>query len=1008
MRNLRKYLALLIVVAMMAVAIVPVFAQDEESVDEEYVYENEAVSLNNLGLYDGIAPVDEEFDPDLGSLVTREQGITMLVRMLGQRDSAEALSEYAISSALKDFNDAEGISDWARPYMAFAVAAGYVKGTPEKDLLPQSALLGKALCTLILRAMGYVDPEYAVAAAILAEKGGLSALEAVKFNDKELIRDDLVGIIFGSLVAEDADGVIVIDKLIAAGIVTEAAAMDAGLIEEVVIASVNSIADVTCQVGTAPVLPTTVVVKMSNGELANANVIWDAVDVSAAGTIAVSGTVAGSEDGAVIRVVVTALPTPTPVPVVPLAVVSAAGSADITDIVVTFNKAVDATLVVGANFTIGGVAAAVVPSADLKSVLVTVPVPAVANPADYALVVKAAVGIAADYTKTVRVIDTAIPLVVGAALSAPTEFVITFNEQVQNTGAVLLNNGTYSAVAAAPVGKTVTVTIPALAAGEYTVKVTGYKDFAGFAIDPKETPLVYAADTSALTAAITSATQESVVVTFNKAIATTLTVGHFYHTFSAWAPNSVTASADKKSYTLAFTTYKIAQGSYNLVVKATDGTSAITDAWGNSYAGGTLPGSVTADTTPPTVALTEVTDEQTIKVTYSEAVAGANTVANYVVKNAAGVASTVNSVTNAGNVYTINLAAKLAGGACTIAISNVTDAALTANTIVPVTLTATITDKTRPTITAVSYVDAADAEYIYVTFSEAMSDSVMALNNYRQNNVAPTAIAAFGANKIKISFPNGTTLAGADFVYGQLADVATNKINDNLSTVRALVVGDAEAAPGITSITTKSLNTIQIVVNKVIPSLVASGITVTKSNGGDPETFTTKSPAIISYSNDGTATTIVATMTSDTAIANSAAKPYKVNILADALVSDTGKKNVATEVLAAAIVDGIAASWASNTAVSTTVFKVTFNENIATTNAAMVATDLTVVKADGTVLLAGVDYSTAVAGANITVTLAAAYTGKLTISSKAALAYVKGADGNALNAFSGKEVTLAP
>jgi len=224
MKNLKKLMAVVLAVAMLATSLLTVTAAGDQ-----YKYLVEAQKLYDMGLYQGVSTTS--FDPDLGSSLTREQGFTMLVRMFGGQSAAEALSNTEINNTLSQFKDASSISDWARPYVAFAVKEKMIQGRPDGTIGPKDALLGKDYATLILRALGYEvgADDYHVASAILVDKGGLTADMALKFNEKPLIRDDFVGITFAAMNAKDTSGVSIIAALVEAGVVSEAKALANGL-----------------------------------------------------------------------------------------------------------------------------------------------------------------------------------------------------------------------------------------------------------------------------------------------------------------------------------------------------------------------------------------------------------------------------------------------------------------------------------------------------------------------------------------------------------------------------------------------------------------------------------------------------------------------------------------------------------------------------------------------------------------------------------------------------------
>jgi hypothetical protein len=186
-------------------------------------YSAEAHVLYDLGLYRGISL--ETFVPDLGSPLNRETAVVMLLRTFGLEAAAEQVANpYAI---LSRFADGNKVSPWAAKAVAYGVEKGLIVGLPDGWFGPQIAINAKAYCTLILRQLGFT-PDYDNAPAELAGRGGLTPMEAVMFASKGLIRDDLVGISYGTLSALYADGTRVIDRLVERGVLTKARVERAG------------------------------------------------------------------------------------------------------------------------------------------------------------------------------------------------------------------------------------------------------------------------------------------------------------------------------------------------------------------------------------------------------------------------------------------------------------------------------------------------------------------------------------------------------------------------------------------------------------------------------------------------------------------------------------------------------------------------------------------------------------------------------------------------------------
>ncbi len=222
MKNLKKVLSVLLVVAVLATAMVPAFAA------ETFTYETQAKALYDIGLFKGTSPT--EYVPDLGGDLVREQGIAMIVRLLGKADAAAALTAADQDAALAAFADAKDVEPTLKAAVAYAVKNDLVKGDG-KNVDPKGKMPGKDFATILLRNLGYevTAADYDKACATLVEKGGLTAAEAVKFSEKNLIRDDFVGMSYGALQAAYKDGGTVIAKLVADKVVDADKAEKAGV-----------------------------------------------------------------------------------------------------------------------------------------------------------------------------------------------------------------------------------------------------------------------------------------------------------------------------------------------------------------------------------------------------------------------------------------------------------------------------------------------------------------------------------------------------------------------------------------------------------------------------------------------------------------------------------------------------------------------------------------------------------------------------------------------------------
>ncbi|MBP1737121.1 MAG: SCP-like extracellular [Oscillospiraceae bacterium] len=108
-----------------------------------------AQRLYGLGLLQGTGTYsDGTPNFDLDSSTTRAQAVTMLVRLLGQEDTA--LSE----DNSCPFTD---VPSWAEPYVSYAYQNGLTKGVSDTQFGSDDQVTCNQYATLLLRALGYSD-----------------------------------------------------------------------------------------------------------------------------------------------------------------------------------------------------------------------------------------------------------------------------------------------------------------------------------------------------------------------------------------------------------------------------------------------------------------------------------------------------------------------------------------------------------------------------------------------------------------------------------------------------------------------------------------------------------------------------------------------------------------------------------------------------------------------------------------------------------------------------------
>ena len=102
-----------------------------------------ADALHSLGLFLG-----SEFGYELDRTLTRAEGLTLLVRILGAESEAQSQS-WSIP-----FSDVE---DWALPYVGYAWNHGITNGVGEAQFGSEETLMDCEFITMCLRALGYSD-----------------------------------------------------------------------------------------------------------------------------------------------------------------------------------------------------------------------------------------------------------------------------------------------------------------------------------------------------------------------------------------------------------------------------------------------------------------------------------------------------------------------------------------------------------------------------------------------------------------------------------------------------------------------------------------------------------------------------------------------------------------------------------------------------------------------------------------------------------------------------------
>jgi hypothetical protein len=211
MRNLKKLLAVIVTIAMLATFAIPAFAADTVSAD--------TAAASSIGMLvgdgNGVTTAYEATTP------TRIQAAVLMLRLKGLEAEAKAYT------GTDNFADAAK-ADWAKPIMAYLKAnpaLGFVGDGVNFD--PAAKITAQQYYKVVLTALGYVqgtDFEFANTVAFAKEKGLAGAADVANFTIGSLATATIEG-----LKANVKGGASLASALVAAGKLDAAKAEAAGV-----------------------------------------------------------------------------------------------------------------------------------------------------------------------------------------------------------------------------------------------------------------------------------------------------------------------------------------------------------------------------------------------------------------------------------------------------------------------------------------------------------------------------------------------------------------------------------------------------------------------------------------------------------------------------------------------------------------------------------------------------------------------------------------------------------
>lgn len=158
--------------------------------------EEKADALHELGLLDG-SGTKEDGTPDynLDGQVSRSQGSTMLVYLLGKRD--KAVAQYTAKSISSPFKDLE---NWAAAPVTWLYVNNLVDGTGATTFSGGRAMQAFEFATLILRALGYgnSDFDYRQALSFAVQKQVITQDQSTAYQ-ADFRREGLVEMCYNAL-----------------------------------------------------------------------------------------------------------------------------------------------------------------------------------------------------------------------------------------------------------------------------------------------------------------------------------------------------------------------------------------------------------------------------------------------------------------------------------------------------------------------------------------------------------------------------------------------------------------------------------------------------------------------------------------------------------------------------------------------------------------------------------------------------------------------------------------
>ncbi len=169
-----------------------------------------ADTLYDLGLFKG---TDNGYE--LEKTLTREESATILVRLLGAEADLDAGDYEEVFTDVPE-------DRWSFAYVMYCYDNDITKGTGNNTFSPEAEVTAEEFVTLVLRLMGYtyIEPDTALEESIY-----LNLLNSEVVRDfetaHEFTRDDMVYVVYRSLMTKTAEGEVLANELADLGVLTD-------------------------------------------------------------------------------------------------------------------------------------------------------------------------------------------------------------------------------------------------------------------------------------------------------------------------------------------------------------------------------------------------------------------------------------------------------------------------------------------------------------------------------------------------------------------------------------------------------------------------------------------------------------------------------------------------------------------------------------------------------------------------------------------------------------------